>query len=555
MKQVLLLFKIQFLAKYRMGKLYSLKGSKTRQNMQKVGLYLLLAFSFGSLLFSYCLLLDGVMVVAVEAMDPGIVIDMVVLAAMSLCALFGIFVVISNIYLPKDAALLAALPIRDKRVFLSKFLLVYLTELGIAAVLFVPAIIIYGIRVAGTGIFFYLRALYVLLLLPAVPLLVAVLFVSVMMLFITKIRRRELVVTIGSFVLMAILIFGQMYLNTAITRAMEAGDGLAGLFDRYWPTMRAMTTPPASWASAAIYGGGYTSLLTALLFSITVLISFLIAYSIAGAIYRNASRAMSESAKTYKKERRGKQQIRVRKPYMAVYVKEWKLMLRSSIYASNGLAGGIIVLILVLMPMLGKGDENILPEIIKILDKNLIMLILTALIGLFSSLNLGATTAMSREGKAAWLIKAMPLPYADLIWGKLLFGATIPLVWALPLALAAVFVLKASVLVAAGGLVLGMLLSFVMSAAGLLIDFIRPKLNWLNEAEPMKQNMNGLLSMALGTLFTVLFGFGGFVLIFKTNLELWAVNLILWFAVIVSAASVGKLLFVLGAKALEELEV
>ncbi|NLL96877.1 MAG: hypothetical protein GX227_07175, partial [Clostridiaceae bacterium] len=58
-----------------------------------------------------------------------------------------------------------------------------------------------------------------------------------------------------------------------------------------------------------------------------------------------------------------------------------------------------------------------------------------------------------------------------------------------------------------------------VSSIGLYIDLIRPKLQWNNPQEAIKQNMNAMLAMLIGFLAVSVFGIAGFlVTIFITNI-------------------------------------
>ena len=59
----------------------------------------------------------------------------------------------------------------------------------------------------------------------------------------------------------------------------------------------------------------------------------------------------------------------------------------------------------------------------------------------------------------------------------------------------------ASITVSIAALVIGMIAMAAISYAGLLIDVGNPKLEWINEQQAIKQNMNSMLSMLVGVLF------------------------------------------------------
>jgi len=92
------------------------------------------------------------------------------------------------------------------------------------------------------------------------------------------------------------------------------------------------------------------------------------------------------------------------------------------------------------------------------------------------------------------------------------------LIHAVPLALLGLFWMKVSPLAILGGFLLGMCLSAAATAAGMLIDAQRPKLTWVNEAEAIKQNMNGFFGMLISFALVALVGVGCAALLLETNL-------------------------------------
>lgn len=55
--------------------------------------------------------------------------------------------------------------------------------------------------------------------------------------------------------------------------------------------------------------------------------------------------------------------------------------------------------------------------------------------------------------------------------------------------------------------ILGILGSIPMTELGMMIDAYRPLLDWDNPQKPMKQNLNVLIAMAIGSLYLLVIGF------------------------------------------------
>lgn len=523
MSEAWILFKVQFRSRYSLKELSGVHGRDLKDSAKRLGMLLIILLGFGSILFMYCMMLVNLLKAAIAFQYPELIMGIVVLFSTVICTVFGIFIIMSNIYLAKDTELLYSLPVRSKSVFLSKFMLVYLSETIISLIFMVPFLIIYATMVEGMGIAFYLKGLYVSLLMPAIPLLVALLLDSLMMLIIGRMKRRELFTTVGTFVLMGAVIIGQFLLNMSIASSASAGgEFFADLLSASLQKINSIIVPPVSWAAYGIVGGFYESMLGLALFTITVVIFFIIVYYAAGGIYRRAARYNLESVKRHKKADKRNLSGQYQSPVKAIFKKEWKLLLRSTIYATNSLTGAIMALFLFIIPAFSD-QNNEFSTIASSLGNWVMVLLLGGVIALFSAMNMGATTVVSREGKAFWLVKSLPVSYRQQTLAKLLFGISIPLIWGLPIAVAFMVVFDVSVLVATLGFVLGMAISAAITAAGMIFDFIRPKLVWTNEAEAIKQNMNGFFAMVLDAVIVGVLGVLVYLLIAYTALEIWAV--------------------------------
>ena len=55
--------------------------------------------------------------------------------------------------------------------------------------------------------------------------------------------------------------------------------------------------------------------------------------------------------------------------------------------------------------------------------------------------------------------------------------------------------------------ILGLLGSIAMTELGMIIDIYRPLLEWDNPQKPMKQNLNVLIAMGVGSLYLLAIGF------------------------------------------------
>jgi ABC-2 type transport system permease protein len=121
-------------------------------------------------------------------------------------------------------------------------------------------------------------------------------------------------------------------------------------------------------------------------------------------------------------------------------------------------------------------------------------------IGVFlSSANAITSTAISREGKQLYFMKYIPMPVKKQLMAKVYTGMLLSAFGIVLLAVLAVIV-GVGLLTALLALVLSLLAMSSGALVGLLIDAARPKLDWINEQQAIKQNLNVMLHMLVGLL-------------------------------------------------------
>jgi len=131
------------------------------------------------------------------------------------------------------------------------------------------------------------------------------------------------------------------------------------------------------------------------------------------------------------------------------------------------------------------------------MDDALLIAIIVAVCAFVASTTAITSTAISREGKSLYFMKYIPMDMARQLRAKIISGLIFPAAGFI-LLIAAAIVLGVGVLPALVGLALGLLASAVIAVIGLLIDVARPKRDWVNEQQAIKQNLNVVLHMLCG---------------------------------------------------------
>jgi ABC-2 type transport system permease protein len=238
-----------------------------------------------------------------------------------------------------------------------------------------------------------------------------------------------------------------------------------------------------------------------------------------------------------------KQYSRTSSPVAAIYRREWKLLLRTPVYVLNGLAGSIIgpMLILIAFAAQGQSEEG---RMLSELLSNPASVVPVSLGGLglmlfTAGMNIVASTAISREGQTFWVAKMIPVTPKEQVMGKFLNAFAIALIGVAVSGIIMLLFLKVSVPRVLIMMILAAVGAAALTAIGLIIDVIHPKLNWSSPTEAMKQNLNGMVAILVAFLFIgMIAGFS--VLLVLIGLPEWAIYLLL--LIVMSAAAVPSCL-------------
>jgi ABC-2 type transport system permease protein len=197
-------------------------------------------------------------------------------------------------------------------------------------------------------------------------------------------------------------------------------------------------------------------------------------------------------------------------PLKALFIREWKEVLRVPSYALNGLIGIVMMPIMMVALFLGMKGSSELTTLLGGLLRSAggvnVTLFAAAAMAAVSTINMAGATAISREGKHLALTRIIPIPYATQILAKQLFGFSINFLTCLTTAIALIVLIPSQTIYILAALVMGLLFGYACNGMSLALDASHPKLNWRNETEAIKQNAMALLSMFLGVAVAGLLG-------------------------------------------------
>ncbi|HHX75600.1 MAG TPA: hypothetical protein GX699_11910, partial [Firmicutes bacterium] len=431
--------------------------------------------------FAYLKFLDTVFLAGLTLGQPEMLLTLSLMAVSFIVLFFGIAFVMSTFYFSRDLPLLIPLPLKPGEIVGAKFAVVLVQEYLTVLPLFLPALIIYGTRM-GAGLAFWPAGLAVLLLAPVLPLTV----ISAVVLFLMRAtnlgRYKDFLRLLGMVLLVAVLLAVNVLVTKLASVSQEeilalllAEEGIARFLARLFPPVLLATRALAAEGAAAVLNFlGYV-LLNLAGAALTLFLGERLFYrGLIGGEEVAARKNISHS-------RLERKMMKVSSPAVAIAAREIKLLFRTPIFLFNSIGVLVIAPVAMLLPLLtGGAMDPFLALLTHSGNRFYVNLVGAAFIGIMGAFIPASSSSFSREGKQFWLSQVIPVPPAVQVRGKILYSLllcllTVPLVFLLSFFLTRWTPLELVIVI-----VLGLCACLPAVTSGLLIDLLRPYLNWDN---------------------------------------------------------------------------
>lgn len=558
MSTFLALIKVNLNTNFGISALKYRYTKEKKKRWEPILIALSIIFGFGPLIVMYTFLVRGLFNAGLSMGQPEIVLTLALVFAQFIVLIFGIFYIMSTFYFSKDLTILIPMPIGPYQVLGSKFVIITINEYLTVMPILIPPVIIYG---AGMkmGILYWIKALFVILAVPVIPLVMSSIVIVILMRFINIRKSKDLLAILGG-LLMFILV---MVFNVFMQRLPQNIEGNEiEFFNNLMTSQYGMIKeigrkfPPSVWATLGLSEPGVTGWGYLLLFLSISVLMFIILLWIGNKVFYMGVISGQEVTRKRKTMSQNEVDSRYKKtfsPVTAIFWREWKILLRTPVYVLNGLIGTLIgpIMLLIMLASASQGPASEMGDMLSILRNpelsTYVSLGVLALMLLTAGMNAVPSTSLSREGSTFWISKLMPVSPTHQVLGKFLHGLALAFLGILTTGIMMAILLKYPTIIIAILIVLGILGAIPLVAINLMVDVIRPKLVWNSPQEAMKQNFNSAIGM-LGSIIIIAL-LGGLALWTLTlGFPDWAIYLILGAAMIVLSISSIMLLFKLAEK-------
>ncbi len=390
-----------------------------------------------------------------------------------LLGIFGsVFSTYTGLYLAKDNDLLLSMPIPTNAVMLARLLGVYLMGLMYAAVVIVPAVVVYLITVSfsvraliGCVVFILLLSIFVLTLSCLLGWVVAKLG--------TKLKNKSIVTVLIS------LAFLTLY-YLVYFKAMGLIRELIANIAVYGPAIRERAYGVYLFGSV-----GEGEPLSIAVCTAVVALLFGLMWKLLGRSFLSLATATGAAEKVRYSARREKQ----RSADTALLFKEFGRLASSANYMLNcALSTLLIPILAVLILIKGPGLVETLNAVFGGSGGAVTVLFATALC-MASTMNDTAAASVSLEGRNIWIARSLPVEPWKILRAKLRVQMILTLPALLLASICAAIMLKAPAGETLALLVLPQLSALFFALLDLTLDLWHANLGWTNELAPIKQSM------------------------------------------------------------------
>ena len=533
------LLRLQLLSRYADLKPRNLKTALKEKKGRTIGMFIAILFLVVYLGVMLYIIETNMMDILIGMRMPEMLISMAVMLTTAGTLIMSFFFVLSSLYLGRDAAYLASLPLKPRTILSAKLTQVWVSETCIDAIILLPACILYAVKV-GVDALFWVRMIAVWLLIGLLPICI-IAFISSLLIRLSALwKHREILLTVSGIALLVAYMILMMNIGGITGDAADGGKMLEQFVVSNTARIQGMTKmfPPAAWAAEGLLGQNYG------MFAVWILISLaapVITVWLLGYNYRKLSMLQTETPGGSKKKLTGRESFAAGTQLKACCLREIRTILRVPSYATNILPICFMPLLMVIMIVIVGGNsagEN--GEGFKAIFRNLnpviIMGILAAVMAYMGGMNPALSTAVTREGKGHDFMTALPVSAHTFVTAKFIVGFSMSMFGIIAAAAALAIYFQDFVLPIILACVLCLLFSFANAALALSRDVKKPRLDWVTEQEAVKQNFGVLISMLISWVILGLLAVLTYFLI-SWGLEIIPVFLIL--AAILAALCVG----------------
>lgn len=453
---------------------------------------------------------------------------------------FGTFLLVSTFFFSNEMRILLPLPLKPYEVLIGKFAVVLLDQMIISLALLLPGFVYYGLR-TSVHVSYWIYMAVVFLLSQVFPLAIVTITTLPLSRILGFRRNRDfLIFAVSVAVLVGVIGFQFYFVNAAFKAPEVSAEAMAkiladpdSMLNRisvaYPPALLAVNTLSKTGLPALGWFLGYLSINgLALVFTLFVGEKL---------YYRTYSEIQESFAKKKTSKRSLDRMFTITSPFRALLKREWRYLLRIPAFSVNAFANVLVfpvILVIMGLSIQASQDATIAALFESFKDHSVVIGSLVAILA--GATNLLSASLFSREGKLVQELRVLPIESRTILMVKLIQITEMSLIGPVAASIAIRILLGISALQMIFIAGIGSVCTFFLNLVQVVVDAVRPSLDWDNPQKAMKQNLNGLFSILI--VFGFVGGVGFLVYTFRGTVSPLIMSLVL-----LSIGIVGSIVF------------
>jgi ABC-2 type transport system permease protein len=416
----------------------------------------------------------------------------VVISVVSL--FFSVYKASGVLFNLKTFEMLTSLPFHSSAVVISRFLTMYIQNVGMSVLIMIPVTLIYGMQM-GMGILFYLFMILGIFLIPLLPITISTAIGALISAISARMKHKNIVIIVLSLIIVIGLVVGGITLSSSLGVSGEevvfSQSFIQDVMATFTQKLYAIY-PLAKWFSLGVLENNIGMYATFAFVSIAI-------FGIMVTIVQHSFRSISMSLASHQTSANYKmQQLTSSSVLKALYKKEVKMYFASSVYVVNTIVGYILMVVFAIgLSFMG------IEKVEEMLGFSGITNAIPLLMAVICSINSTTAASISMEGKQWWISQSLPISSTQLMYGKLLLNLTI----AIPCYLISEAFLLTNIsldfISAIWLLIIPLVYIFFISLVGITMNCKMPTFDWESETAAVKQSGSVLSSMLIGMVSSI----------------------------------------------------
>ena len=403
----------------------------------------------------------------------------------------SVFVCEHELYEAKDNELLLSMPLTNRTILLSRLCIILLLDYLFELMIIIPALFVYFqfyTFTIGQMLMFVIVALSF----PFLVLTVTMLLSWVVAIVMRKVRYKNIITLVLWIIFFGLYMYGIQYIQNYIIFLVQNGQSIAQAIEK-------SLFPIYHLAQAIVH----VNLLSLIIYLLCTLIPFVIALYVLSVNFIKLSLSKGKQKKRIYKEK----PMKIKSVLFAIYVRELRHFFSNAMVILNGITGELMLMISCIGLVIYKNDIQMFISQLSMNDEFVLAIVILMSISL-NAMNIISASLISLEGNSLWILKSLPLTIRDIVHSKLLLHLTICLPGQYVFSIVATVIFHFSIKEILLVIIIPSLMIVFTAIFGLLMNFIRPRFDWINETVCVKQSMSVFMTMLVSMSLPIIIGFG-----------------------------------------------